>query len=285
MGSLTPAVIRERVEQTQELSTLPGVILRIIEVVNNPMADARDVEKEVMEDPVITAKILKVANSSYYGASRDISNISQAVVLMGFAEVQNLALSVSIFSRFSGNTKMFDRREFWEHCFTAAAVADALQTRVDEQINDGFAAGLLHDIGRIVLDQQFPKEFEAIVNEAEAQEISLLDAEKKVLGITHCDVGYWIAEKWNLPKVLTDSILFHHYPVECPESNMLASIIHVADFIARGIGEYMKKELVPPPKDDSAFKLLGLEGDSAANAAELISKKMEYFNILVDPST
>lgn len=284
MGALTFAALKQRAEEIKELSTLPSVILRILEVMNNPMADARDVENEIIEDPAITAKILKVANSPYYGANRDISSVSQAVVLMGFAEVQNIALSVSIFSRFAAPTKMFDRREFWEHCFTTASAADALQHRVNAQTNDGFVAGLLHDIGRIVLDQHFPNEFQEIVALAEAQEISLLDAERKVLGVTHCDIGYWVTEKWNLPTMLTDSILFHHSPFSCRESYVLTSIVHVADAIAKAFGGYMKGESVPPPKEESAFRLLNLEGENVMNLADLISKKMEYFDILVGES-
>lgn len=278
----SPDTLREKVEQTQELATLPSVILRIIEVINNPMADARDVEKEVMEDPVITAKILRMANSPYYGTNRNISTISQAVVLMGFAEVQNIALSVSIFSRFSTPTKMFDRRKFWEHCFTTAALADALQNRVDEHINDSFAAGLLHDIGRIVLDQHFAEEFQKIVAEAEAEKTTLLEAEKKILGATHCDVGYWMAEQWNLPPALAESILQHHSPHSDQESYALTAIVHVADAIAKGFGEYMHRESLPPPKDEGAFKLLDMEGDNAAKVSNLILRKMEYFDFLVD---
>lgn len=282
MGALTFSALKERAERIKELSTLPGVILRILEVMNNPMSDARDVEKEIIEDPVITTKVLKVANSPFYGANRDISSISQAVVLMGFAEVQDIALSVSIFSRFAEPTRMFDRREFWEHCFATACAADALQHRVNAQTSDGFVAGLLHDIGRIVLDQHFPDEFKEIVALAEAQEISLLEAERKVLGVTHCDIGYWVTEKWNLPSMLTDSILFHHSPFSCRESYVLTSIVHVADAISKAFGGYMKKEFVHPPKEESAYRLLNLDSEKVMGLADLISKKMEYFDILVD---
>lgn len=281
MSPLSFAALKERAERIRELSTLPSVILRILEVMNNPMADARDVEREIIEDPVITAKVLKVANSPYYGANRDISSISQAVVLMGFAEVQNIAFSVSIFSRFAEPTRMFDRRQFWEHCFATAAAAEALQRRVNAQTNDGFVAGLLHDIGRIVLDQYFPNEFQESVAMAEAQEISLLEAERKVLGVTHGDIGYWVTEKWNLPPMLTDSILFHHSPFSCRESYVLTSIVHVADVISKAFGSYMVRELVPPPKDESAFSLLNLDSEKVMSLADLITKKMEYFDILV----
>lgn len=285
MCALSFSALKERAHQIKELSTLPSVILRILEVMNNPVADARDVEREIMEDPVITAKVLKIANSPFYGANRDVSSISQAVVLMGFAEVQNIALSVSIFSRFSGPTRMFDRREFWEHCFTTAAAADALQHRVNAQTNDGFVAGLLHDIGRIVLDQHFPDEFQEIVALAETQEISLLDAERKVLGVTHCDIGYWVTENWNLPSMLTDSILFHHFPFSCRESYVLTSVVHVADAISKAFGNYMKKDFASPPKEESAFRLLNLEGENVMNLADLVAKKMECFDILVGSSS
>ncbi len=284
MGALSLSALKQRAQEIKELSTLPNVILRILEVMNNPMADARDVEKEMREDPVITAKVLKIANSAYYGADRDVSSISQAVVLMGFAEVQNIALSVSIFSRFSAATKMFNRRDFWEHCFTTACAADALQHRVNAQTNDGFVAGLLHDIGRLVLDQHFQEEFQEIVHTAEAQKISLLDAERKILGVTHCDIGFWVTENWGLPSMLTDSILFHHAPFSCRESYVLTSIVHVADTISKAFGGYMNKEFAPSPKEESAFRLLNLEGDRVMDLAELISAKMEYFDILVGSS-
>jgi HD-like signal output (HDOD) protein len=281
MRALAFEAFKQRVEGIQELATLPSVILRILEVMNNPVADARDVEREIMEDPVITTKVLKVANSPFYGSGRDIASVSQAVVLMGFAEVQNIALSVSIFSRFSGTTKLFDRRAFWEHCFATACAADALQNRVSAQTNDGYVAGMLHDIGRIVLDQYFPNEFRDIIALSEKQQMSLLDAERKILGVTHCDIGYWLTEKWKLPTMLTDSILFHHSPFSCRESYVLTSIVHVADFIAKAFANYMKKESVPPPKDESAFKLLNLDSEKVMNLADLISKKMEYLDILV----
>ncbi len=281
MGALTFDALKERAESIRELSTLPAVILRILEVMNNPMADARDVEREIMEDPIITAKVLRVANSPFYGTDRNISSVSQAVVLMGFAEVQNIALSVSIFGRFLAPARMFDRRQFWEHCFATAVTAEALQRRVNAHTNDGFVAGLLHDIGRVVLDQHFPDEFEEVVELAERQQISLLDAERKVLGVTHGDIGYWVTEKWNLPTMLTDSVLFHHTPFSCRESYVLTSIIHVADIISKAFGSYMKRETIPSPKDESAFRLLNLDSDKVMDLADLINKKMEYFDILV----
>lgn len=280
MGALTFDALKERAQQIKELSTLPGVILKILEVMNNPVSDARDVEREIMEDPVITAKVLRVANSPFYGTDRDISTISQAVVLMGFAEVQNIALSVSIFSRFAEPTRMFDRREFWEHCFATAIAAEALQRRVSAQTNEGFVAGLLHDIGRIVLDQYFPDEFREIATLAEAQKISLLEAERKILGVTHGDVGYWVTEQWNLPTILTDSILFHHSPFSCRESYVLTSIVHVADVISKAFGSYMTKEIPATSKDESAFRLLNLDSEKVMELADLITKKMEYFDIL-----
>ncbi len=284
MGALSFSALKRRAQQIRELSTLPNVILRILEVMNNPMADARDVEKEIMEDPIITAKVLKVANSAYYGAGRDISNISQAVVLMGFAEVQNVALSVSIFNRFAGGTKMFEQRDFWEHCFMTACASDALQHRINAQTNDGFVAGLLHDIGRIVLDQHFPDEFREIVSLGQMEGISLLEAERKILGVTHCDIGYWVTENWNLPSMLTDSILFHHAPFSCRESYVLTSIVHVADSITKALGGYMKGDFAPSPKEESAFRLLNLEGEKVMDLADLICQKMEFFDILVGSS-
>lgn len=285
MGALSFDALKDRAEQVKEVSTLPSVILRILEVMNNPMADARDVEREIIEDPIITAKVLRVANSPYYGANRDISSISQAVVLMGFAEVQNIALSVSLFSRFAMETKIFDRRKFWEHCFTTAAAAEALQRRVNAQTNDGFVAGLLHDIGRIILDQHFPDEFQEIVALAKSSNLSLLEAERKVLGVTHCDIGYWVTEKWSLPPMLTDSILFHHSPFGCRESYVLTSIVHVADAIAKSFGSYVGEDFAPSPKDESAFRLLNLDAAKVMNLAESISKKMDYLDILVGPAT
>jgi putative nucleotidyltransferase with HDIG domain len=281
MGALTFDALKERAEAIRELSTLPSVILRILEVMNNPMADARDVEKEIIEDPIITSKVLKMSNSPFYGTDRNISNISQAVVLMGFTEVQNIALSVSIFSRFLMPTKMFDRRQFWEHCYATGVTAEALQRRVNAHTNDGFVAGLLHDIGRIVLDQYFPDEFEEVMAVADNQRISLFEAERKVLGVTHGDIGFWVTEKWNLPTMLTDSILFHHTPFSCRESYVLTSIIHVADIISKAFGSYMKKEFAPSPRDESAFRLLNLDSEKVMDLADLINKKMEYFDILV----
>ena len=197
------------------LPTLPAVITQLIGIIDNPTTSARNVAQLISTDQALTAKILKLANSAFYGFPREIATVNHAVVVLGFETVKNLALSVSVLERFSGHGESsgFDRQKFWEHSIGCGVAAKMLATKFRYRVSgEVFAAGILHDIGKLVLSQYFPADFGEILDVAQSQGIYIGKAEEQVLGVTHAEVGGWLAERWNLPDQLEESISNHHTP-------------------------------------------------------------------------
>jgi len=218
------------------LPTLPAVITQLIGIIDNPTTSARNVAQLISTDQALTAKILKLANSAFYGFPREIATVNHAVVVLGFETVKNLALSVSVLERFSshGENSGFDRQKFWEHSIGCGVAAKLLAAKFRYRVSgEVFAAGILHDIGKLVLSQYFPTDFGEILDVAQSQGIYIGKAEELVLGVTHADVGGWLAERWNLPDQLEESISNHHTPGRLGPRSELTSLIHLADFLCR----------------------------------------------------
>ncbi|MDA0749049.1 MAG: HDOD domain-containing protein [bacterium] len=207
--------LRRVTEKIIGLPTLPTIITQLIGLLGNPKSSARQVAQLISTDQALTAKILKVANSAFYGFPREIATVQLAIVVLGFEQVKNLSLSVAVLKRFSKGTehRLFDRQRFWDHAI-ACGVAGRLLARKFQPKMEGeaFVAGVLHDIGKLILIEYFAEEFSQALELAEAEEMSIAEAEEQVLGVTHADVGGWLAEKWNLPPALVQALAFHHHP-------------------------------------------------------------------------
>ena len=243
------------------LPTLPTVITQMIGLIDNPKTSAREVSQLISTDQALTAKILKLANSAFYGFSREIGTVNHAVVVMGFETVKSLGLSVSVLERFAaGNAQTsFDRQKFWEHSIACGVAARLLADRLRYRVQgEAFAAGILHDIGKLILSQYFTEEFEQILSLTCDEGLYIGKAEKHVLGVTHAEIGLWLAEKWNLPNKLVTAIAYHHKPGSLGQDAELASLIHLADFLCRRekIGDGGGDKL--PPLDPAALRTFGI---------------------------
>ncbi len=266
------------------LPTLPTVITQMIGLIDNPKTSAKDVASLISTDQALTAKILKLANSAFYGFPREISTVNHAVVVLGFETVKSLGLSVSVLERFAGGRGEtdFDRQKFWEHsigCGVAARMlADKLRYRVQ---GEAFAAGILHDIGKLILSQYFTDEFAEILALVREEDLYIGKAEEQVLELTHAEVGHWLAEKWNLPDQLVSAIAFHHTPGRLARGTELPSLIHLADFLCRRekIGDGGGFRL--PNLDPAALRTFGIHEEPKAamrrifGYGELLHEEME----------
>ncbi len=218
------------------LPTLPTVVSQMIGLIDNPRTSARAVARLIATDQALTAKILKLANSAFYGFPRTIATVNHAVVVLGFETVKSLGLSVSVLERFAGGgpETSFDRQRFWEHSIAVGVAAQLLGARLRYRVQgEAFAAGILHDIGKLILSQYFPDEFARVMAMVREENVYIGKAEEAVLGVTHAEIGCWLAEKWNLPRQLVDTIAFHHAPGRLERGAQLPSLVHLADFLAR----------------------------------------------------
>jgi putative nucleotidyltransferase with HDIG domain len=219
---------KKRLAQIKEISTLPHVMTKIMEIITDENSSAIDLAEEIAKDASLTAKILKMVNSAYYGFYREIAKVSDAVVVLGFNEIRRISLAISVIEIFGSQSE--DRRlEFWNHSFTCAAMSDILAKKYSLQEHGAFTAGLLHDIGKSILDQYFNDMFMEVREHMQEHSMSAHEAEQALYGFDHADIGYWLSERWNLPVTLGEAIRCHHRPESAVELPELAQTVHLAD--------------------------------------------------------
>jgi putative nucleotidyltransferase with HDIG domain len=243
--------IKHITESIISLPTLPTVVSKMIELVDNPKTSAASLARLISTDQALTARILKLANSAYYGFPREISTVNMAIIVLGFNTVKEMGLSLSVFEIFKGTSEhaAFDTGRFWQHSIGCGSATRMLARRLKyRSAGEAFVAGLLHDIGKVVLSQYMRDEFIAVV-ELEAQGAKTLDeAENDVFGVSHAEVGMWLAEKWNLPRIIAESIGFHHAPWEGKLDPVLTAIVSVSNHLCHlsKIGDSGRKNPVKP---------------------------------------
>ncbi len=203
------------VDSIIDLPTLPQVVTTLINAINDPKSDAAMINKIVEHDPALAARILKLVNSSFYSLSKPVDSIQQAVVILGFNTIRSLSISASVFSVFTANK--FSYEGFWKQSLACAFMMDTLAKYIPALDKDAtFTVGLLHGIGKIIIEQYAPEKFDEILKIGHRQLITYNDAEKQVLNTSYTNLGFWLAEKWSLSATIQDSILYQNNPNEAP---------------------------------------------------------------------
>jgi putative nucleotidyltransferase with HDIG domain len=201
------------VEKVQRISTITDAGMRIIELASDPEVSIDALSRAIHQEPSLAARVLRVANSPLYGMNRQVDSLEVALFILGLNEVRNIALGLSLFSTLKKMSShvTYDRRQFWFHSAGCGAVARILGRKVGLQ-NDGtdFLAGLLHDVGKIIIDENFSDEFALIYEKTHFLKTPMLEAEREYLGESHEQVGAWLVDKWQLPESLRDAVMHHH---------------------------------------------------------------------------
>ncbi len=228
-----------RITQTIiNLPTLPTIVAKMIELIDDPKSSARSLGRLIKTDQVFTARLLRLANSAFYGFPNPISTINLAVVVLGFETIKNLGLSVSIIDRFvraGKGDELLDYSRFWEHSVGVGVASQMLARMHGFHAIEGesFVAGLIHDIGKVILSQYQTRYYSECLRMVEQEEIMLVQAEQQVFKVNHAEVGWWLAKRWNLPNSLAEAIHLHHVPLAAKVSPELSAIVHFADIITR----------------------------------------------------
>ncbi len=254
--------VKKIVDRIQGLPSLPSTLTSINQMVLNTKTSPKEVAQLISSDPALTSKVLRIVNSTFYGFPNRIATITHAIVILGFNTIKSIVLSSSIFDVFQRNSDAvdFDRTEFWRHSVGCGAAARALGHRLNyPAAEELFIAGLLHDIGKIVLDQFLAAQFQEALRMAKERPCLLVQAEAEVFGFTHADVGSLLFEKWNLSKGLVQTTRFHHNPGLAGDSLKLAAIVHVADILVRALRFGNGGDEKIPIVSDSAWAALALE--------------------------
>ncbi len=243
-----------------QLPTLPEVVNRILALVENPKTCAEDVNRIIRLDQSLTARVLKIVNSSFYGFPRQVSTVTQAVVILGFNAVKSLALSASVVNLFKNEgTEEFDVRKFWEHSICSGVFANMAGRRINYPLpEECLIAGILHGIGKLVLDQYLHDRYGEAIRRAKKEKKTLMSIEHDMFGVDHCQVGVILAEKWKLPVHLADAIRFYPAPGGATVNPTLVSLVHLGDYIARKKRCGNPGDLVIPRLSDDAKRILKL---------------------------
>ena len=203
------------VSQVEQIPTLPVVSKRIMELLHNDDVPLSKIGELIEQDLSIATRILKIANSPFYGTLNTITSINHALVILGLTEVKGVLAAISIYNFFPPGSKdsIFSREKFWEHSVVCSQVAKLLSRHFSIS-DDGslFLSGLIHDMGKVIFDVYFNKEFTQIVDCVASEKVSFSKAEKKILGVTHYQVAATVLQQWRIPKKIVYQVFYHHAP-------------------------------------------------------------------------
>lgn len=255
----------ELIKDIRGLVTLPHVYLQIGRLIDDPRGSSADIAKAVGQDPSFTLRLLRVANSALYQFPSAVDTVSKAVSIIGTAQIRNLALSMSVASSFEGlPNKLVSMENFWRHSLLCALTARHLARRIGRCDPDAmFTAGLLHDIGELIIFNRRPEQaMEALMMVLDSgEEIPVHQAEQKVLGFDHSDVGGELAREWHLPSLLEECIAHHHDLGRSARHRRETALVHLANILAQMAELDTLDPVAVPPFDPVAWDLTGLTSD------------------------
>lgn len=259
-----------------ELHTLPEVYTRLSEVIAHPHCSAADIADIVSQDPGLTSRLLKLANSAMFGFPRRIESVSETVTVVGTRQLRDLALSTSVVRLFSDDSRdLIDMESFWRHSLACGVAAREIAARRKEQnVERFFLSGMLHDIGSLVLHTRRASDMDDVLRRSREHGRPLHIEERTVLGFDHADVGSELLRAWRLPSELREAVAHHHEPPAGDELSLEIATAHVAEFLASGLELGSSGEFFVSPLSVAAWNMLGLPSDCLPEIADAIDTQL-----------
>jgi HD-like signal output (HDOD) protein len=280
--------IRNKIEEITNLPTLPGIVTHVMHIVHDPSSSSHDVASIIGQDLALSAKVLRLANSSFYGMPHTITSIHNAVVILGFKVINTMVLSLTVFDMFphEKKTSLFNRIAFWRHCTSCGLICRFLSQRLRSFVlfdpEEAFCAGLLHDIGKVAMEQYLHDDFHKALKHAKHKKVPLYDAEKETLGYAHTDVAQWLTANWQLPAAISLSLSCHHDPQNVKDHADIVALCHYADYLCYELKLTIDEDYAPPVLVRPEVDKLGFSSEDIEALTRALADDLEKVNAFCD---
>lgn len=263
---------------TRDLPAMPQVAAKVLELSSDPDTSAQKLQQVIADDQAMTARILKIANSAMYACSRKVRTLTEAIVMLGFNSIRSLVVTSAARNLYNTNSSRTGLKErlLWEHSIgTAFASRILAQEHVPNLTEEAFLAGLMHDIGKLVLNQKVPQEFDEIVQIVYNENRPFYLTEREILGFDHTHVGALLVNKWKLSPVLEEAILQHHNRDALTKDNPLLLVMDLANKLCHKMSIGFTEEPDLDLVGCQASQILGLKVDAFEHTAAVLKETLE----------
>ena len=280
-----PVTLEWLVSETHTVYSLPLFYERLTATINHPSSSIADIAKIITEDQGLTARLLKLANSPMFGYYSEIDSIHKAVTIIGTQQLRDMALAVAVIELFTNiPEELINMKSFWQHSIACGIIARALAVyRREPNVERFFAAGMLHDVGQLVMCTTIPDSVRRMLRISEEQDALHSSTELAHLGFTHAMVGGSIFRKWKLPISIAEPVACHHTPAKAQMFPLEAAVIHLADIICLAMALGSSGERLIPPLNPLAWNRLNIPPSALASIVKQAEPQLEEtFAILGD---
>lgn len=270
-----------------KMPSLPITVSKILQICNDPKTSPADLNQVISLDPVLMGRVMKLINSAYYSLNNQITSLVRAIIMLGINTVKNLALSTAVLGNLGkkANFQALNIDGFWRHslCVGVTAKLIAQRRRRDAKtLEEYFVAGLLHDIGKIPLNNKLPAEYVEGLALTDREHLPLYLAEERTMEVNHCEVGRMIIKSWNLGPQMGDTIFFHHFLDSYPGQHRdYLLTVAAANYFANANNIGFSGDRWPEPLPEAAFKELGITWDDLEALEGLVTKEIEKAKIFL----
>ena len=276
----TRNTIQDSIRKIDGLPPFPATHAQILEMANSDRASSDDIAEQLQMDPSLLATVFKIVNSSAYGFQKKVDSLKLAVTLLGLEEIANLVMTAQVFKNLGtyDDGSGLDRTAFWKHSVGTAFITRTIAKKLQTEIESAFLAGMLHDLGKVVLDRCFGQYYQAVFNLIQQEKTWIYHAEKQILGLCHTDVGAQLATEWKFSEKYLYSIKNHHDPSLATRYKRLVSLVHIADIICRRLNFGSGGDDTVPDFDEAVLQSFALGERGLTILIEASAEELESAN-------
>ena len=269
------------------MPSLPITVSKILQICNDPRTSPADLNQVITLDPVLMGRVMKLINSAYYSLPNQITSLVRAIIMLGINTVKNLALSTAVLGNLSAkkNFQALNIDGFWRHSLCVGVTAKLLaarRKRDPKQLEEYFVAGLLHDIGKIPLNNKLSTEYVEALTVTDREHVPLYTVEERITGVNHCEVGRLIIKNWNLGPVIEDSVYYHHFLDQYTGKNRdILLTVSAANFFANTSQIGFSGDRYPEQLPQSVFAELGIQWEDIEELEDQVNKEIDKAKIFL----